>query len=55
MASPYENIFNKKENLETIYNFLKADDKKLKKENIKNIIDEIEGFESKEGKLSYKL
>lgn len=50
MANAYENIFNKKENLETIYNFLKAEDGKLKKETIKNIIEEIEGVEYKEGK-----
>ncbi len=49
MASPCENIFNKKENLETIYNFLKAEDTKLTKETIKNIIEEIEGIEYKEG------
>jgi len=51
MANPYENIFSKKENLETIYNFLKAEDGKLKKEMIKNIIEEIEGIEYKEGKI----
>ena len=50
MASPYENIFNKKENLETIYNFIKSEDEKLKKENVKRIIEEIEGVEYKEGK-----
>jgi len=50
MACPYENIFNKKENLETIYNFLKSDEKKLKKENIKKIIEDIEGIEYREGK-----
>lgn len=51
MSSQYENIFNKKENIESIYNFLKADDKKLKKENIKKIIQEIEGIEYKDGML----
>jgi hypothetical protein len=50
MSCPYENIYNKKENLESTYNFLKCDDEILKKSHVKKIIEKIENQDMKEGK-----
>jgi len=54
MNCPYENIYNKKENLESTYNFLKCDDDILKKSHVKKIIEKIENQDPKEGKKLLK-
>ena len=41
----YKNFFYDTNNLENVYNLLKEDDKELKKETIKNLIEEYEGVE----------
>lgn len=48
--SPYENIFNKKENIENIYNFLKSEDGKLKRDTVRKMIEDMEGVSVKLGK-----
>jgi len=43
MEENYQSFFNNSENLESIYNMLKGEEKELKRDNIKKLIQMIEG------------
>ncbi len=45
MEDNYKSFFYNSENLESIYNLLKGDEKELKRDNIKKLIQMIEGTE----------
>jgi Ca2+-binding EF-hand superfamily protein len=45
MNDEYQNFFNNKEYLESVYNMLKGEEKELKRENIRKLIQMIEGVE----------
>lgn len=45
MNDEFNNFFTNKEHLESIYNMLKGEEKELKRENIKKLIQMIEGVE----------
>jgi len=45
MEDNYKSFFNNAENLESIYNMLKGEEKDLKRDNIKKLIQMIEGTE----------
>lgn len=45
MNDEFQNFFANKEYLESIYNMLKGDEKELKRETIKQYIEQIDGVE----------